>query len=73
MPRNLSSPYHYIVVHVSPPTDNLALRYAIQKALQRLFGVTRAGIAVDVLHHDQEAETATSEEQGRSILRIAAE
>jgi hypothetical protein len=69
--RSLSSPYHYIAIHVAPPTEQLALRYAIQKALQQLFGVTRAGTAVDVLN--EEVEIVGGQEQGLIILRVAAE
>ncbi|CAE6435788.1 unnamed protein product [Rhizoctonia solani] len=52
--RTLDSPYHYIIFSVSPPTETLALRHAIQKALQQLFGTTRAGIPIDILYEDAE-------------------
>ncbi|QRW00592.1 hypothetical protein RhiJN_28610 [Ceratobasidium sp. AG-Ba] len=61
--RTLESPYHYIFLEVSPPTEHLSLRYAIQKALQQTFGITRAGIAVDIL----------SEEGDSVVIRVVSE
>ncbi|GAB1524243.1 hypothetical protein RhiTH_007396 [Rhizoctonia solani] len=69
--RTFDSPYHYIVIQVSPPTETLTLRYAIQKALQRLFGLTRAGIPIDVL--SEVTENVDGKEYGRVVLRAVTE
>ncbi|KAH7338685.1 hypothetical protein B0J17DRAFT_387152 [Rhizoctonia solani] len=69
--RTLSSPYHYVLVHVSPPTETLTLRHTIQKALQQLFGVTRAGIPIDVL--SDTTENLDGKEYGKVVLRMMTE
>ncbi|CEL54349.1 hypothetical protein RSOLAG1IB_06999 [Rhizoctonia solani AG-1 IB] len=69
--RTFSSPYHYILIRVSPPTDSLTLRHGIQKALQQLFGLTRAGIPIDVL--SEAIESVDRKEYGRVVLRTAAD
>ncbi|CUA77654.1 hypothetical protein RSOLAG22IIIB_12739 [Rhizoctonia solani] len=69
--RGLSSPYHYIMIRVSPPAETLALRHTIQRALQQLFGITRAGIPIDVL--SEATENVDGKEFGKVILRTMAE
>ncbi|KAL5640104.1 hypothetical protein ACGC1H_007409 [Rhizoctonia solani] len=69
--RTLSSPYHYIMIRVSPPTETLTLRHTIQKALQQLFGLTRAGIPIDVL--SEVTENVDENEYGKVVLRTMAE
>ncbi|KAJ1302516.1 hypothetical protein OPQ81_002834 [Rhizoctonia solani] len=69
--RTFSSPYHYIIIHISPPVETLTLRHTIQKALQQLFGVTRAGIPIDVL--SEVVENLDGKDYGRVVLRTMAE
>ncbi|KAG8789051.1 hypothetical protein FRC12_013915 [Ceratobasidium sp. 428] len=69
--RTLVSPYHYIFMQVSPPTEHIALRYAIQKALQQTFGITRAGLAVDIL--SEQGEKFGKENDDLVVLRVASE
>ncbi|KAG8702285.1 hypothetical protein FRC11_011579, partial [Ceratobasidium sp. 423] len=68
--RTLRSPCHYAIIHVSPPTETLTLRHTFQKALQQLFGVTRAGIPIDILSED--VENVDGKEYGKVVLRTMA-
>jgi hypothetical protein len=69
--RTLTSPYHYILIKVSPPTDYLALRYAIQKVLQQTFGIARAGLGIEILNGQD--EKVDGEDQDLVVLRVASE
>ncbi|KAG8704277.1 hypothetical protein FRC08_002330 [Ceratobasidium sp. 394] len=69
--RALTSPHHYIFLQVSPHTEHLALRYAIQKALQQTFGITRAGLGMDIL--SEQGEKVDGEDKDLVVLRVASE
>ncbi|KAF8598363.1 hypothetical protein BDV93DRAFT_526798 [Ceratobasidium sp. AG-I] len=70
MPKSRPAPpYHYITLQLAPPTERLALRHAIQKSLQRTFGITRAGVGIDVL--TEEGVEVGGEEREVVVLRVA--
>ncbi|KAG6899622.1 hypothetical protein C0993_008564 [Termitomyces sp. T159_Od127] len=60
--HSLPSPYHYIRIAISPARDALGLRKTLQDALTQTFGITSAGLYIDVLWLAADA--------GEAVIRI---
>ncbi|KAJ7607546.1 SNF2 family N-terminal domain-containing protein [Roridomyces roridus] len=66
---NLPQPYQYLLLHVSPPADQLTLRKALQESLSQSFGLTASGTHIDVLWVGVDPKTTTA--KGTAAIRVA--
>ncbi|KAJ7896946.1 hypothetical protein B0H13DRAFT_2338043 [Mycena leptocephala] len=69
MPSDLPPHSQYLLLRISPPVEELALRQALQENIAQSFGITASGTHLDVLWVDSKP-TEKDPGTGRALIRV---